>query len=83
MPVKHPRVSVVLERALYDALGWLARCEGVSLPRKVHDLLRNALETHEDLVLAGIAAGREGTVDRTKTLTHEAVWPRVPKSKRR
>jgi hypothetical protein len=43
---------------------------------------RDALETHEDLVLAEIAVERERTVDR-KTLTHDAVWRRGPKSKRR
>jgi metal-responsive CopG/Arc/MetJ family transcriptional regulator len=81
MPTKHPRVSVVLERALYDALGRLARREGASLSTKARDLLREALETHEDLVLAGIAVERERTVDGTRTLTHDAVWGRGPKSK--
>jgi len=83
MPTKNPRVNVVLERPLYDALGRLARREGASLSTKARDLLRDALETHEDIVLAEIAAERERTLDRTKTLTHEAVWRRRPRSRQR
>ncbi len=83
MPAKNPRVNVVLERPLYDALGRLARREGASLSTKARDLLREALDTHEDLVLAEIAVERERTLDRTKALTHDAVWRRGPKSKRR
>src|SRR5437773_4178154 len=83
MPAKNPRVNVVLERPMYDALGRLARREGASLSTKARDLLRDALETHEDFVLGEIAAERERTLDRSKTLTHDAVWRRGPKSKRR
>ena len=83
VPTKNPRVNVVLERPMYDALGRLARREGASLSTKARDLLRDALETHEDFVLAEIAAERERTLDRSKTLTHDAVWRRGPKAKRR
>jgi predicted DNA-binding protein len=83
MPAKNPRVNVVLERPLYDALGRLARREGASLSTKARDLLRGALETYEDFGLAEIAAERERSLDRSKTLTHEAVWRRRPRSKRR
>ena len=83
MPAKNPRVNVVLERPMYDALGRLARREGASLSTKARDLLRDALEKHEDFVLAEIAAERERTLDRSKTLTHDAVWRRGAKTKRR
>lgn len=74
MPAKNPRVNVVLERPLYDALGRLARREGSSLSTKARDLLRDALETHEDLALARIAEERESTLDRSEGLSHDAVW---------
>ena len=77
MPAKNPRVNVVLERPMYDALGRLARREGASLSTKARDLLRDALETHENVVLVQIAAERERGVDRTKTLTHDAVAPQA------
>jgi hypothetical protein len=61
VPAKNHRLNVTLERPLYDALGWLARGQGVSLSRKARDLLRDALETYEDLALAKIAEERERT----------------------
>ncbi|MEP6693931.1 MAG: antitoxin, RHH family protein [Chloroflexota bacterium] len=83
MPTKNPRVNVVLERPLYDALGRLARREGASLSTKARDLLRDALETHEDVALAEIAAERERSLGRTKTLSHDAVWRRRPRTRSR
>lgn len=74
MPAKNPRVNVVLERPVYDALGRLARREGTSLSTKARDLLLGALETFEDLALAEIAAERERTLDRSAGLSHDAVW---------
>ena len=82
MPTKNPRVNVVLEQPLYDALGRLARREGASLSTKARDLLRGALETHEDVGLAEIAKRREQTFDRSSALMHEEVW-RVRRSKPR
>lgn len=74
MPTKNPRVNVVLERPLYDALGRLARREGASLSTKARDLLRDALEAYEDLALAKIAEERERTLIRAAALTHDEVW---------
>jgi len=79
VPAKNPRVNVVLERPLYDALGRLARREGASLSTKARDLLRDALDTYEDLALAKIAEERERTLDRSAALSHEAVWTRRAK----
>jgi transcriptional antiterminator Rof (Rho-off) len=73
---------MVLERPLYDALGRLARREGASLSTKARDLLREALETYEDLALARIAEERERTFDRAASLTHDEVW-RGRRAKRR
>ena len=74
VPAKNPRVNVVLERPLYDALGRLARREGSSLSTKARDLLRDALETYEDLALTKIAEERERTPVRSVGLTHNDVW---------
>jgi len=79
MPAKMPRVNVVLERPLYEALGWLARRDGVSLSTKVRDVPREALETHENLALAEIAAQRERSLDRTRALTRDAIWGGTPR----
>ena len=82
VPAKNPRVNVVLERPLYETLGRIARREGASLSTKARDLLRDALETYEDLALASIAEERERTLVRSAGLSHERVW-RVRRPKRR
>ncbi len=83
MPAKNPRVNVVLERPLYEALSRLARREGTSLSLKARDLLREALEVYEDLALDRIAQDRERTFDRSRSLSHREVWQFSEKLKRR
>ncbi len=83
MPAKNPRVNVVLERPLYEALSRLARRDGTSLSLKARDLLRDALETHEDLALSRIAEERERTFDRSRALSHREVWQSAGRSKGR
>ncbi len=82
MPAKNPRVNVVLEPPLYEALKRLARRDGASLSLKARDLLRDALESHEDLVLDQIAREREATFRPSRALSHREVWRRPEKAKR-
>ena len=74
MPTKNPRVNVVLEQPIYDALGRMARREGASLSTTARDLLRAALEMQEDRFLGAIADERAQTFDRARALSHRAVW---------
>ncbi len=74
MPAKNPRVNVVLEKPLYNAVERLAKREGVSMSLKVRDLLKEALEIEEDIALALIAGEREKTLKKKKALSHEEVW---------
>ena len=74
MPVRNPRVSVVLERPLYERLQALAEREGVSVSSVVRDLIREALEIKEDLALAHLAEERERTWKDSEALGHEEVW---------
>lgn len=74
MPTKNPRINVVLEKPLYDSIKKIASKEGVSVSLKARDLLRDALETHEDLILDEIASKREKTFNRDKALTHKEIW---------
>jgi hypothetical protein len=80
MPARNPRVNVVLERPLYDALGRLARRERASLSTKARDLIRDALEKYEDLALARLAEERERTFGRG--VSHEQVWRSGRKTRR-
>jgi len=74
MPAKSPRINVVLEKPLYQSIERLADRDGVSLSLKVRDLVREALEIEEDVALAAIAAARERTLSKAKTLSHDEVW---------
>ncbi len=74
MPTKNPRINVMLEKRLYQSIQYLARKEGVSLSLKARDLIREALETHEDVLLSDFAKMREATFKRSKALSHEETW---------
>ena len=74
MPAKNPRINVVLEKPLYNALHDLAEEQGLSLSMLMRDLVKEALELREDRALAEFAAEREESFDRSKALTHEEVW---------
>jgi hypothetical protein len=83
MPAKNPRVNVVLERPLYDALGRVARVDGSSLSTKARDLLRDALERREDAGLLQVAEDRARSFDARSALTHEQVFARSRRGRRR
>ena len=74
MPTKNPRINIVLEKPLYNAIKKIAKKEGISVSLKARDFIREALETHEDVVLDEIAGKREKTFSKEKALTHEDVW---------
>ena len=74
MPTKNPRVNVVLEKPVYRKIEHLAKRDGVSLSLKVRDLVIEALETEEDMVLADFAETREKTFKRSRALKHDEAW---------
>ena len=76
MPTTSPRINVVLEKPLFEIIQKIARKDEVSLSSKVHDLVREALELHEDAALAAFASGRARTFKREKALTHAQAWGR-------
>jgi hypothetical protein len=74
MPTKNPRINVALEKAVFSLIKKLAQERGLSLSMVTRDLIREALEIHEDTVLAQIAEKREETLAGRRTLTHDEVW---------
>ena len=74
MPVKNPRINVVLEKPLYNTIERLASRDGVSLSLKVRDLVKEALEIEEDIALSSFAEQREKTLVRSRALKHHEVW---------
>ena len=74
MPTKNPRINVALEKPIYSLIEKLAEQQGLSLSMVTRDLIREALEIHEDSVLSTIAEERESTVVDRETLSHDEVW---------
>ena len=74
MPARNPRVNVVLEKPLYDAVDHLAKEEGVSLSTAVRDLVREAIEIRGDVHLGRLADTRARTLRRSRALSHKDVW---------
>ena len=64
MPSTNPRLSVVLDRELQRGLRLAAKHRGKSLSAVAADLLRDALERDEDMMLARLADRREKSVKR-------------------
>ena len=58
MPSALPRISAVMEPAIFHAIERLARKDGVSLSQKTRDLLLEALELIEDSGLETIVERR-------------------------
>lgn len=74
MPTKNPRLNVVLEPRLYQALDKLAHREGVSLSLAARDLIKEALEIHEDIYWNKAAQTREKTFSSKKSFSHKETW---------
>ena len=74
MPAKNPRINIVLDMSLYKNVQFLAEKDGVSLSSKARELLKEAMEIHEDIYLSAIAEERERTFNIASALTHEEVW---------
>lgn len=74
MTTQNPRINVVLDDTLYKSVRFLAQKDHVSLSSKIRDLVKDALEVHEDIVLSAIAQHREETLDEVALLTHEETW---------
>ena len=74
MPTKNPRINIVLDDALYLGIRLLAQKENVSLSAKARELIKEALEIHEDIALAELATERETSWENTKAMSHDDVW---------
>jgi hypothetical protein len=83
MPTKNPRVNMVLEPTLFEALQRMAERDGVSLSLKARDLIREAIESSEDVALGWVARERERSFKREKALRQDQVWRTPKRAKRR
>ncbi len=74
MPTKNPRINVSLEKSIYSIIQTLAKEKGVSISMFTRDLIKEALEINEDILLANFAEEREKTFEKQKSLSHDEVW---------
>lgn len=74
MPAKNPRINVVLDASAFEKVRSLAEKDKVSLSTKAKELIKEALEVHEDLFLKGFAEDREASWKDQTALSHEDLW---------
>lgn len=72
MPTKNPRLNVVLTKAVLQMLSEIARNEDKSLSIVAQELIIEALDRHEDMLLSGLAMKRER--EYRKTIAHDKAW---------
>lgn len=74
MPTVQPRLNVVLEPMVYAGIVRLASRLGISRSLVARDLLKEALELHEDAYWQGKTAQRDKSFSANKALSHKEVW---------
>lgn len=77
MAAKSPRIHTLLEPRLFAVVEGLAREQGASLSQMAHDLIREAVELHEDRALDRLADERRGTWKAAAALTTDDVRARL------
>jgi predicted DNA-binding protein len=72
MPTKNPRLNVVLSEDTYLTIEKIAKQEGKSMSVVAKELMEDAIEKHEDMLLSEMAMKREAKSK--KTISHDKAW---------
>lgn len=72
MPTKNPRLNVVLTKTILQMLSEIAKNEDKSLSIIAQELIVEALDRHEDMLLSGMAMRREENCK--KIISHNKAW---------
>lgn len=72
MPTKNPRLNVVLDPELYEMVKKLSKAEDKSMSVIAKELIEDALEKHEDLLISEVVMNREAKSK--KTIPHGKAW---------
>ncbi len=72
MPSKNPRINITLEPATVAILASLSAREHKSTSSLAKELILEAIERREDMVLSAIAESRDNKDQ--KTIKHTDVW---------
>ena len=74
MPAKNPRLNVVLDREIFEALDEISRKKGISRSLLARDLIKEALEIYEDIYWDKAAGKRDESFSLGSSLSHDEVW---------
>jgi predicted DNA-binding protein len=77
MTTKNPRINVVLEKPVYNAVSKLSRKYKISMSMVIRDMVKEEIENFEDIYLGEIATEREKTLKRNQILTHKEFWKKI------
>lgn len=72
MATKNPRLNITMEPFEVTLLTDLAKQEDKSISSLAKELIREALELREDMILSAIATERD--TDDIETVSHEQAW---------
>lgn len=72
MPTKNPRINITLEPTTVAILASLGEKERKSTSSLAKELILEALERREDMVLSAIAEDRD--IEGRKTIKHTDAW---------
>ena len=72
MPTKNPRINITFEEATASLLTSLAKNEHKSVSSLAKELILEALERREDMVLSSIAKLRD--TQNIKRIKHDDAW---------
>lgn len=72
MPTKNPRVNITFEEATAELLVDLAEQENKSVSSLAKELILEALERREDMVLSALAEARDK--ENAKKIKHSHAW---------
>ncbi|RME18498.1 MAG: ribbon-helix-helix protein, CopG family [Bdellovibrio sp.] len=72
MPTQKPRLNVVVTDEIYKIIEQLSIREGKSMSVIAKELLEDAIDKHEDLLLSELTQKREKTSK--KTIPHDKAW---------
>ena len=71
MPTNQPRIAMLLEQPIYNAVKSLAKRDNVSLSQKSRDLIIKSLDLFEDSTLEKISNERKKNKD--KSISHDEI----------
>lgn len=74
MPTDKPRVQVTLDEESNGLLASLAMKHNKSVSATAADLIREALEMHEDLYLSTVTNKRIAEESDKKSISHDDAW---------